>query len=399
MQLNRYVDGNDLMKSVHQEFIRVARHNELPLCLYTYTQKAVFDGTWSDATRKSRGMVVEDTGEIVGRCMPKFFNYSEHVNGKEYAGQLPVAQDFKIFAKMDGSMGTAFFYDDDWHVASKGSFHSEQAEWATKFLRKKLADGENEYMSKLNGFAMHATSFDPLDRQKTYVCEIIYPTNRIVVDYGALEDLVLLTVFDNETGEECMNEERKLEWGWVGSVVPEFDPHGIDVAELQLLADENVLVAEDEDRTVGGTAAEGYVVRFEGGQRCKIKLSDYLRLHKILTQCNERTIWEAVSQGTSLHDFVENVPDEFHDWVLSVHKRLIADHASLLSEWEEEFYAVKFRAGEGCSRKEFALEALGSPHGAALFLHYDENDEKLNELAWKKLRPAAEKPFRKDADV
>jgi len=168
MQLEKYLSVEELNASIEAGWVRAASHDDLPLTLYTYTEHAQFEGVWNDATRKSRGLVVEDSGKIVAFCMPKFFNYSEHVNGKSYAGPLPVTEDFQIFEKLDGSMGTCFFYDGEWHVATKGSFHSDQAIWATQFLRDKVASDTPGYL--------------PL-KDYTYVCEIIYPENRIVVDY------------------------------------------------------------------------------------------------------------------------------------------------------------------------------------------------------------------------
>ena len=41
---------------------------------------------------------------------------------------------------------------------------------------------------------------------KTYLFEIIYPENRIVVDYGDYKGLVLIDVIDNETGKSDLQE-------------------------------------------------------------------------------------------------------------------------------------------------------------------------------------------------
>lgn len=392
MHVSNYLNTAELDKCIEDGLVRVAKHDTLPLKLYTYTEKAQYEGSWPDAARKCRGLVVEDNGQLIGWCMEKFFNHSEHANGKSYAPPLPERLDFEIFAKMDGSMGTAFFYEDNWHVASKGSFHSEQAKWATDSLRNKLSGAE-----MAEGTMTEAASFDPLNKQKTYVCEIIYPTNRIVVDYGTLEDLVLLTVFDNRTGEEELTEERKLEWGWVGSIVPYYEAFGISVAELQLLSDENVLLDEDNgDRTVAGTDHEGYVVRFSDGTRCKVKLSDYLRLHKIITNCTERSIWEALVEGGSKFDsLMGDVPDEFYSWVLEVKKRLDNEHRNLLLDVEREFEVIQgiLEADRSTSRKDFAIQAGLRSFPSALFLMLDNDQPKLNEWAWKQVKPDATKAF------
>jgi RNA ligase len=397
MHLSEYLDLAELGSEIENGFIREAKHETLPLTLYTYTEKAQYAGLWPDATRKCRGLVVEDTGQIIARCLPKFFNYSEHVNGKSYAPPLELETGlesaFEIYSKMDGSYGSCFFYDDNWHVASKGSFHSEQAEWATKYLRRAIFDSweDSPFAEKRNG------TFDPLNRQKTYVCEIIYPSNRIVVDYGSLEDLVLLTVYDTETGQEEFTEDRRLEWGWVGSIVPSYNPWGINLDELQLLAEENVLLDEDNgDREVSGTAMEGYVVRLSDGTRVKIKLSDYLRLHKVLTNCTERSIWEILSTGGSLDDFMENTPDEFRDWVNSTVLCLKNDFEMLKNNVYHTYFNIFPKAmSDGGTRAKFAALAKDTEFPSAMFMMLDASEAKLNEWLWKQIKPEATKPFTK----
>lgn len=394
MHISEYLNVVELDEAVKNKAIRAAHHDTLPLTLYTYTEHAMYQGQWNDAERKCRGLVVEDTGQIVAFCMKKFFNHGEHANGKSYAPPLPQGMDFEIFAKMDGSMGTAFFYEDQWHVASKGSFHSEQATWATERLRRIVAQAQYDENLSSSGYG----SF-PLSQHKTYTCEIIYPTNRIVVDYGELEDLVLLTVFDNATGAEELTEEHRLEWGWVGSVVPRYNPWGISVDELQILADENILLDEDNgDRTVTGSDNEGYVVRYADGTRCKIKLSDYLRLHKIVTNCTERSIWEALVAGTDVEQYLGDVPDEFHDWVVLVVARLKEEHQRLILEAREDFRYI-LEEIKPQDKKAFALEAVKQPSPSALFLLWDGNDSKLSDWAWKQIKPASTKPFRGASDV
>lgn len=396
MRLGEYLNTIELSECIEDKLIRVAKHDTLPLKLYTYTEHAQFDGSWPDAARKCRGLVVEDTGEIIAWCMPKFFNYGEHENfqvdesdrGKPYAKPLPVGEEFEIFCKMDGSMGTVFFYDDRWHVASKGSFHSDQAKWATNWLRDALG-----CMELRDGSTGH--QFDPLNRQNTYVCEIIYPENRIVVNYGSLKDLVLLTVYDNRTGNECFTEERKLEWGWVGSIVPSYEPYSLTVGELQHLACENILLDEDNgDREVSGDAMEGYVIRYASGIRCKVKLTDYLRLHKIVTNCTDRSVWESLKERgqDGLEQFLADVPDEFHDWVQGVSTNIINHADSIIDFAQNDFETIVSQVGTD-NRKAFAELAKKSVYTSALFLLLDGKIEKFKEWAWDQVKPAATRSF------
>lgn len=406
MKLNEYLDTAELEASIEAGWIRVAKHDELPLRLYTYAELAQFNGAWNDATRKCRGLVVDSSGEIVAFCMPKFFNYSEYVNGKSYAQGLPLTEDFQIFSKMDGSMGTVFFYAGQWHVATKGSFHSDQAVWATKYLRDKITTGCCIHPGEGSAPDCVWCWFNPLLVDYAYVCEIIYPDNRIVVDYGSREDLVLITSYWNLTGEEVLNQVVKNDWSPIGSSVPEFAPQGVSLDDLQALADENVLFGEglrENDKVAVGTEAEGYVIRFSSGTRCKIKLGDYLRLHKVLTGCTERTVWEVVSQGEDLYRYLENVPDEFRDWVVNTSNSLWEQFSDYVNAVEVAFDHILMDldyhrdhlpvSREG--RKQFAgaVQSRYSSIASGLFMLLDQNPQKLEELAWKLCRPAATKPF------
>ena len=97
--------------------------------------------------------------------------------------QLP----FEVFEKLDGSLGILYWLNNLPYIATRGSFESEQARHATEIL---------------HGRYQH--TFSSMDTNKTYLFEIIYPENRIVVDYGEMDDLILLTVIDNQTGHESI---------------------------------------------------------------------------------------------------------------------------------------------------------------------------------------------------
>src|SRR5437764_820457 len=119
----------------------------------------------------------------------------------------------------------------------------------------------------------------------TYLFEIVYPGNRIVVDYGATEDLILLAVVDTKTGRDVDGT-----FGWIGPTAKRFDVscHPQKVAESLGLRDDG--------------NAEGVVLRFDWPAigphtRVKVKLAEYKRIHKLLFMTSEKTVWEALSAG------------------------------------------------------------------------------------------------------
>ena len=121
--------------------------------------------------------------------------------------------------------------------------------------------------------------------------------NRIVIDYGDYEGLVLLGTFDNN-GKECD--------------IDIWRQYGFDVVKkYDGIKDYNTLKSMiDKDR-------EGYVIRFRNGFRMKIKGEEYVRLHRILTGFSNVDIWEYLKDGKDINELLDRVPDEFDKWVKS----------------------------------------------------------------------------------
>lgn len=368
MLLQDYLNPDELIEALNEGYVDQREHPDLPLTMFTYSRTAQFDGYWTDAVRKCRGLIVEQfTGEIIAFCMPKFFNKSEHDNGKSYAAPLP-EESCRIFDKMDGSMGTVYWYQGEWRVATKGSFLSEQAIKAKEML---LASDTRHLIPGI-----------------TYVVEIIYPANRIVVDYKDRHDLVLLTSYLSD-GREILKPDS---WEGTGfSYVYEIDDYILTGHALDLddLTEEHILDS--------GTEAEGYVVTFESGVRVKMKFPEYLALHKILTNCTERTIWEALYNDIDMSAFRENVPDEFDEWVTKVVDGIYGFVDEFESNCNVKFMKIVKKTGAS-DRKAFALEVskLDPVYKSAMFLMYD--GKSTRDLAFKQCYPAAIKPFKQDEE-
>jgi|688.fasta_scaffold219552_3 RNA ligase len=241
-------------------------HPTLPLSIWNYSPEVQYRQLWDDITLQCRGIVTDDEGNVFARPFKKFFNIEE--------GKHNPTEEFEVFEKMDGSLGILFNYKDEWILATRGSFTSEQSKKGRELL-------DNYPLEKL-------------DKNNTYLFEILFIENRIVVDYKGYEGLVLLGAFNTETGEELPYSELKLLEGF--DVVKKYD--GIkDYTTLKSLIDNN---------------AEGFVVRFSNGDRMKIKGEEYLRLHKIMTNISTTGVWEHLSTGGDINELLKNVPDEFY---------------------------------------------------------------------------------------
>lgn len=391
----------DLKAEIDAGYVTRKQHPELPLSIYTYGRTCQYENHWTPVTTRCRGLVADDTdGRIVAHCLPKFFNHSQHGTGHDFAPPLP-NEPFEVFDKVDGSLGIVFHYGSRWHVASKGSFISEQAQWAQAWLDKARPDGV-------------------LEPGCTYLAEIVYPENRIVVNNGDERTLVLLAVYDAD-GQERPALSYAEAWESLGGRVVR-SWRALPLTELARRAEQNLKL---DDTAATGTDAEGWVVRFVSGVRVKIKFSEYARLHHALTGTNARDVWQyrgaekfaylpaktlaqtigtsaadaerlAAIPGGALSSLLENVPDEFDAWVRStaaelelaaetIRLRIVDLHARMLPL--------------APTRADFARLAQQETESAVrsgLFLALDGKD--LGPHCWKAVRPGPSTPFVTDEE-
>jgi len=340
----------NLDKRIAEKYINVQKHPTLDLYIYNYSHKAQYDNVWDHETESCRGLIMDGNRRIFARPFKKFFNLSQ-------VPELP-AEPFTVTEKLDGSLGIMYpGLDGLPAIATRGSFTSDQAMRATAILRSKYKDILHKFVIP----------------EFTYLFEILIPENRIVVDYGDTEDIVLLTVIVTQPNSENYFDQVQAFGRRTGmTVVKQYDGL-IDIHSLP--------VREN---------AEGYVVRFQSGLRVKVKFDEYVRLHRILTNVNAKAIWDLLRNGQGVDELLERVPDEFYNWVRSTVHDLQADYT-----YKEELARGIFAnlQKENLSRRDFAAEAnqLGSLR-SVLFAMLDGKD--YSQIIWKQLRPEATKPFK-----
>lgn len=329
----------ELQAMIEGGYVVARRHPSAPLTIYNYTAKAQYDRMWNETTLACRGLICNDAGDVVARPFSKFFNL-------EQIESLP-NESFRVYEKYDGSLGILYWMNGEPFIATRGSFDSEQALRATAMLR----------------------AFDTaqLNRDYTYLFEIIYPENRVVVNYGSWCGLVLLAVIETKSGNEMP---IHLDGEPVFAQFPTATLlQGVhSVSELKQLKRSN---------------SEGFVVHFSGGARVKVKMDEYVRLHKLLTGISEKMILEEyLMTGVDLKPLLERVPDEFYDWVYEVVQRFIYEFAKI----ECAASNVLDEAARTCkTRKAYAEAFAQTPYQHILFKMLDGRD--YSDLIWRMLKP------------
>ncbi len=334
-----------LKQMIEEGYVSVQKHPDTDLFIYNYTKKAQYDKIWNEVTLKCRGLILNSDWKIIANSFEKFFNMEElDANKTEIPNEL-----FEVYEKLDGSLGILYWFDDEPFIATRGSFSSEQAVRGSKLLHEKYKD-----------------TFSQLDKSKTYLFEIIYSENRIVVDYGDKEDLILLAIRDTKTGNDLALEDVGF------PVVKHYD--GIkDFRKLKELEEDN---------------KEGFVILFESGLRLKVKFEEYKRLHRILTNVSNKSIWEILKENGNFDELVDKVPDEFHNWLDKTKQDLIEKYREIEETSKKEFKPVS----DFESVKEFAEYTKKQKYPTVLFKMKDNKD--YTEFIWKQIRPKYSKPFK-----
>lgn len=335
-----------LQEYIAKDLVVKQDHQTLPLSIYNYSRTCQYGRYWDDITSNCRGLILDNDGNVVAKSFQKFFNMEELE-----PNQIP-NEPFEVFEKMDGSLGIFFHYHGKWHMSTKGSFTSEQAIRAKELLKK--------YPIK------------KLSTDCTYLFEILYADNRIVVSYGDYEGLVLLAAFDNKTGKEVdRNELEKLE--------------GFDlVKKYNGISDFSILkgmIAND---------AEGFVIRFKSGMRMKIKGEEYIRLHAIMTNISTTSIWETLSTGGTLEEILNLVPDEVSEKVVEECRDLAIRFDNIRKDYLSYYADITKKVGIK-DRKAFAEEAKRFNHSSILFSLLNGRD--INPIIWKIIKPKWRKIF------
>lgn len=321
-------------------------HPTLPLIIWNYTVRTQYEGLWDEITLQCRGLVTDDNGNIVAKGFSKFFNIEEerHIATSE----------FEVFEKLDGFLILVFWYDGEMVVAIRGSFTSKYAIEARRILNEKY----NEWVCK---------SFNiSLAYQKLTYCFELIGFEQIVVSYPN-PDLILTGIFNGETNRDIFTGDDGSK---LLKVVKKFS--GLDYKNIKQLNWQN---------------AEGFVVRFSNGQRCKIKFDDYIKLHRQMTNIFTTTIWEALKDGKSVSEILNDVPDEFYSKVHEYETDLkdqfedIDFQCQIISKWCESLPTRKDIANHLFTRK--------PKYATIVFAMLDGKD--YYKMIWKLIKPEFEK--------
>jgi RNA ligase len=372
------VNFYSLLGMTHEEFsekyentglVERRHHADFPLDLLCYSRKCVHEDVWDRATSLCRGIIItrgQDGGEIIARPFTKFHNYGSDTPGGE-SQAIPIGQPV-IWEKMDGFMCTTYRWENKDYIASKGSFHSVHAKWATAQIRKMFGGRI------------------PIDDGTTLVFEGLHKDLRVVIDYKERQELVLLAAIDGETGEELPPGVLEGLATGLGFNTPLNYELTLEQARAASLGD-------------GKCSEEGYVLTwYRAGQppfRLKMKFIEYLRLHRMVTGVSPKRIWDVLSTGsTEIDEYLSQSTPWFSAFVQKWIKALNTEYGRINDAAMTVYVKGLDAAGDwnchgnlGQIRKAFAEVVTRSENrefSAVAFAMLDGKDYRL--VIWKQVR-------------
>lgn len=342
------IDFDVVKNEVESKNLTMRKHPSENIFIINYTHRVQFEKKWNEYTKSCRGIICDSEGKIISRPFDKFFNLNEIEETKEK--NLP-KETPKVFEKLDGSLGISYFINDKIFIATRGTFDSEMAIEANKILESKK---------------IPSCKFD---KSKTYLFEIIYPENRIVVSYD-YRDIILLAVRDTRTGEylDYIREAKKL---------------GLNYAK-EYNIDFNLETLKKFISKKKAHEFEGFVFAYSNGLRVKIKSLNYVLFHKTVNGLTDelivKRVYETVVAGRMDDLKTILINDPILEKVIALEKSFNMQYKNLINDATNIYNKIKNME----TRKEQAVYIFANHKeiSSLLFAMLDNRDD-IDKICWK----------------
>lgn len=307
--------------------------------IFNYNQ--IESDFYNPIVKECRGIILENkTFKPV--CVP-FFKFANY--GEGYADKIDWSS-ARVQEKVDGSLIKVWYCNGEWHVSTNGMIDAEDAPIQGCTAYSNYYDLFMEALKKYN------FSFDNLNKNYTYMFELVSPYTRIVVYYPEIDirhigtrDNITLQELDIDIGipkpkqynfsslEECVKNAKQLPFSQEGYVVVDANWHRIKVKSLAYLAVHHLK---------------------NNGQLVKARVLDLIRT-------NEHH--EFLSYFPEYIDDFKAIEEKYNNFMRNVLKSI------------EEAKEIKSKVQ---TRKDYALWATKQIYPPILFMYYDGKIDKNN---------------------
>lgn len=204
--------------------------------------------------RECRGLIFcNKTKEIISRPFHKFFNAFERE--EVLPNNIDLTKPHSILEKLDGSFVRPF-------ITSDGILR-----FGTKMGETTVSEMITDFISKNKNYEEFCRN--SAEASWTPIFEFMSRKNRIVLNYGNEDRLVLLAYRNNFSGRYFTYKQlQNIANIWNIDVVKKVDIDFSNVSDLH-----NTI------QNMNGI--EGFVITFDSGHRIKMKTAEYVQLHRV----------------------------------------------------------------------------------------------------------------------
>lgn len=305
---------DNLSKYCQLGFIRKSQHPKLPITIYNYTQKASFKEKWDNITINSRGLILNNDGEIIIKGPKKFFNKEEKWSAKFDISQSIISEKldgYYISIKLDSLYGLV--------ISSRGSFCNKYTSATEKLIT------------------------EPVRRQIQpniqYFCELLqnFPGDEGIIVTKHPKPKLICWAMRGEDEKE---------------IIPTKENCPFEIAR-KMSFEESIQYLNQE---VEGVVA--YNPQTE--ERIKLKTDWFLNMHRLISDCTRNRVWTICKDGGQVEDL--DIPNEFMeqmlDWQTSLKGLVELEYQRLLQLYDK--YSIY-------SDKEIGLSHLDSYTKSQIF--------------------------------
>jgi hypothetical protein len=280
--------------------------------LYIFNYSILADFT-DPYVREARGIII-DLKNMKVVCWPftKFCNY-----GEKGADNIDWST-ARVQEKVDGSIMKVWYYNDKWNVSTNGVIDAAAAE---------CTPSASYYDVFTEAAANVGLDYSLLDKDNTYIFELVSKYNRVVIDYNTEPTLYHIGTRNNITGEESVCD--------IGVKHPKEYP-------LTSLED-CIAAAAALNKGSDSVQQEGFVVVDAQYRRIKIKSPEYVAIHRILPngEITDEKIIEYSNAGI-IDDIVAYIPS-IADRVNKLHKKILKTYINILNYCSYNKQEVEFK--------------------------------------------------------
>lgn len=278
-----------------------------------------------------RSLLLSPDGlSVFSRSFPRFFNYGEMPGKFDFSGT-------QVFEKIDGSLCVLYFHP----AREKWEFRTRR----TAFGEYKV-DGANVTFGNLAAKAAKTLDFPNLDKNFSYVFELVSPESKIITPYNECA-LYYLASFDNRDGSE-----QEYQPGL------EYVSRHLKCRALRTFAFQDIGQIIEMAKNLPAVE-EGYVIRNCRGERIKIKNPAYVALALLNSKGSftGKRILELIESGDD-SEVLAYFPEQRKKFESVARAR-----TDFIAETENIYQKIKDIEGQ----KEFAIAALKFPQAPLLF--------------------------------